>query len=593
MVPVPGPPGLVYGQCIGDAVGLATEFRSKRDVAVDYRTGEFTERKYTHDRRVDSRHSLRWKRADFTDDSDQLLVLMDSFVSNGMRADSKDFLMRLTAWVNHGFIDEHGRRIKRPMGIGQTIHNVTSAAATDHDAARNVWECSGRTFAANGAVMRTAIAAVPHFTDIAAVIEDTVTMARATHYDPRAVASCIATTVVLATVLQHAATYEPMDALQPVEDLIDMGIGKAIAWLRLHSPVDVVAGSADSDADSDTDTTFVPYSLPHAEHDLRTHTRSDMSLKHLHLDESKAIGYTYKCLGSAFVSLRALGSSGFVGAMCDLVAEGGDADTNGAVAGALMGCVLGYKALVGQVRHLRWHVLNHAHDVLEPRLRALRLAMHLEFSPTITFVTSNQKKLEETRRILGMSFPFQLRASAIDLPELQGEPLDVVVEKCRVAASRVGGPVLVEDTSLCFNALGGLPGVYIKWFMGTLSADGLHRLLAGFEVRGGGGFFVLVCFVSYVTHRVVLCCGCDCFQDKTGYAQCIFAYCDGPGSEPVTFVGRTPVRVCVCLLGTMAVQLPRHCLSVVMICCRAPSSPRADRLRPLAGTPLFSPMVLR
>ena len=32
-------------------------------------------------------------------------------------------------------------------------------------------------------------------------------------------------------------------------------------------------------------------------------------------------------------------------------------------------------------------------------------------------------------------------------------------EKCREAARQVRGPVIVEDTSLCFNALGGLPGM--------------------------------------------------------------------------------------------------------------------------------------
>ena len=52
--------------------------------------------------------------------------------------------------------------------------------------------------------------------------------------------------------------------------------------------------------------------------------------------------------------------------------------------------------------------------------------------------------------------------SNTDLPELQGEPVDVSLEKCKLAAKEVGGPVIVEDTSLCFNALGGLPGVYIK-----------------------------------------------------------------------------------------------------------------------------------
>ena len=70
----------------------------------------------------------------------------------------------------------------------------------------------------------------------------------------------------------------------------------------------------------------------------------------------------------------------------------------------------------------------------------------------------------------------------------------------------------MEDTSLCFNALGGLPGVYIKWFLEKLGHDGLNRMLAGFE-------------------------------DKTAYAQCIFAYAAGPAAEPLLFVGRTHGRV--------------------------------------------------
>jgi hypothetical protein len=43
----------------------------------------------------------------------------------------------------------------------------------------------------------------------------------------------------------------------------------------------------------------------------------------------------------------------------------------------------------------------------------------------------------------------------------QGEPAWVSAdsEKCRLAADRLQRPVLVDDTSLCFNAMGGLPGV--------------------------------------------------------------------------------------------------------------------------------------
>jgi inosine triphosphate pyrophosphatase len=49
----------------------------------------------------------------------------------------------------------------------------------------------------------------------------------------------------------------------------------------------------------------------------------------------------------------------------------------------------------------------------------------------------------------------------IDLPEYQGEPIDIVKEKCKAATNVVKGPVLVEDTCLCFNALKGLPGNHL------------------------------------------------------------------------------------------------------------------------------------
>ena len=126
----------------------------------------------------------------------------------------------------------------------------------------------------------------------------------------------------------------------------------------------------------------------------------------------------------------------------------------------------------------------------------------------LTFVTSNAGKLAEARAILGAG----LQAAALDLPELQGEPEAVAAAKARAAAAAVGGPVLTEDTSLCFSALHGLPGVYIRWFLEKLGPEGLERLLAG-------------------------------HADKGATAQCIFAYCAGPGAEPVLFAGRCPGRI--------------------------------------------------
>lgn len=128
----------------------------------------------------------------------------------------------------------------------------------------------------------------------------------------------------------------------------------------------------------------------------------------------------------------------------------------------------------------------------------------------LTFVTGNKGKLREVNAILGASVP-SLTNQKIDLPELQGEPEEVSLEKVKLAVAEIKGPVIVEDTSLCFNALNGLPGVYIKWFLEKTGHTGLNNLLAAYD-------------------------------DKTAYAQCVFSFCKGPGEKAVTFVGRCPVR---------------------------------------------------
>lgn len=90
-------------------------------------------------------------------------------------------------------------------------------------------------------------------------------------------------------------------------------------------------------------------------------------------------------------------------------------------------------------------------------------------------------KLIEVQAILGPNCPVEIVSYYLDLPELQGEIEDILKKKCQEAARRLRIPVLVEDTSLCFNALEGLPGPYIKWFIKNLGPEGLVRLLAGWD----------------------------------------------------------------------------------------------------------------
>ncbi|KAF8513865.1 Ham1-like protein [Gautieria morchelliformis] len=133
-------------------------------------------------------------------------------------------------------------------------------------------------------------------------------------------------------------------------------------------------------------------------------------------------------------------------------------------------------------------------------------------SNPLIFVTGNANKLSEVRAILSTGTPIEIESRKLDLPEIQGTTQEVAREKCRHAAELVGGPCITEDAALCFKALGGLPGPYIKWFLQELGNDSLVRLLEGFSTNDA-------------------------------FALCTFAYSSGPGAEPILFEGRTEGRI--------------------------------------------------
>jgi non-canonical purine NTP pyrophosphatase (RdgB/HAM1 family) len=98
----------------------------------------------------------------------------------------------------------------------------------------------------------------------------------------------------------------------------------------------------------------------------------------------------------------------------------------------------------------------------------------------IVFITGNQHKADYLAKWLGMPINHQ----KVDLTEIQSlDAHEVVEHKVREAYKIVGSPVLVEDVSLTFHALGQLPGTLIKWFLEELDNDGLCKLLNSYEDR--------------------------------------------------------------------------------------------------------------
>ncbi|AYV76289.1 MAG: hypothetical protein Terrestrivirus5_111 [Terrestrivirus sp.] len=118
------------------------------------------------------------------------------------------------------------------------------------------------------------------------------------------------------------------------------------------------------------------------------------------------------------------------------------------------------------------------------------------------FVTGNKNKLIELKKILDI----EIESITFDIPEIQGEPYDIIIEKAKYIANKTQKRILVEDTSLCFNALGSMPGPYVKSFMEKIGSEGLYKMLGSFD-------------------------------DKTCYALCLFAYCE-PDNDPIIFEGK-------------------------------------------------------
>ena len=136
----------------------------------------------------------------------------------------------------------------------------------------------------------------------------------------------------------------------------------------------------------------------------------------------------------------------------------------------------------------------------------------LSHKKIINFVSSNKNKLKELTDIFQENFnDIEIKQLNIDLPELQGMPEDIVKGKLKIAlekAKKLDGPVLVEDTSLCFNAYGGLPGAYIKYFLKAIKNEGLYKMACA-------------------------------FKDHSAYAQSIFGLQKDKKDEPHLFIGKT------------------------------------------------------
>jgi ADP-ribosylglycohydrolase len=257
-------------------------------------------------------------------------------------------------------------------------------------AAYNYWVSSGFNAAPNGSLMRT------HPLGIICVeksCEETFRIAAefslVTHADPRCVLACCISTALIRGILRGEVRDE-----KDIDTVIDAALDWVSSWQRrgrsfeegplLGTDEEWVDASVKKDEEDDEKGRLSAYEPDKAEEhsinpellidgaELHKHVRAK-DFQELQLDDSMKMGYVYKSLGAAIVALRRAthedekGSNKkgvcfsrniFENLITEIVMEGGDADTNASVAGALLGAWLGYTALPAHwrdgIEHHNW-----------------------------------------------------------------------------------------------------------------------------------------------------------------------------------------------------------------------------------------------
>jgi len=168
----------------------------------------------------------------------------------------------------------------------------------------------GENSASNGGVMRTSILGCSYFMNINQLIDNTKMICRTTHYDVRCVISCLTVTLAIANMLRGEFKFE-----------------------------------SDRDFEELTKQVCTIESFTKFEHlqDFNQHVMAT-NLESLNLQAGSLMGYTFKPMGAACWALK-IKDPIFEDIITKLVLEGGDADTNAAVCGAVLGCKIGYKKL--------------------------------------------------------------------------------------------------------------------------------------------------------------------------------------------------------------------------------------------------------
>ncbi len=279
--------GVVFGSLIGDALGGPLEFMSAEMIVSKF--GGLVK-----DMVGGGVHHL--EKGEITDDSQLSLIALESIVRKG-RVDADDIAQGFIQWINSG-----------PKDVGGLTLKVLQRAQKLKNSGPIGWEKASRYFArkypesarGNGSLMRCYPAALLSYRNPLRLMTDTERLSQITHYDKICVAACHIMNTLLVDLFTEALTFKWQTTNQMDYNIIPVskyipGTAYIKNYLQEYNPERTIMG-----------------------------------------------GYV---LDTLHIGLWGLFHSGFEEGLIQVVNRGGDADTNGTVAGALLGACFGYDAI--------------------------------------------------------------------------------------------------------------------------------------------------------------------------------------------------------------------------------------------------------
>ena len=306
--------GLMYGCALGDCIGLPFEGRSTEHIK-SLPTPPIVG--------LPQRNYRGITQGDWSDDTDQLILLMDVLTENKLNFNTRSFARKLYSWKKTGF-----KELGDTQGLG--CGSLTGRVLSKENFIDNPMHCAIKTYkelgcisAPNGAVMRCGISAVSSDWQKTAIMQSIVT-----HVDARCIYSAWLVTAMCRSLFRNIIpTNESL--LKNKNDFIK----------RVHTDE------------------FNKYQRIYD-------GATDKMLEKLDLGNDEGMGYTLKALGVAFYALANIrdgkinNATDYKRFQLEIVNKGGDADTNAAISGQVLGSYLGYSKLpkdwISGLIHKKW-----------------------------------------------------------------------------------------------------------------------------------------------------------------------------------------------------------------------------------------------